>query len=580
MTIKERCLNGIGYLNNQRGNRDVTAAELASLVGNRDGDKVPDALKSLCDDGALVKKGEAYYIPQKPEVQEQDTPEPVVTPTEHSSEYVDADIDSIEDDDAPPEEVVASKSEYMSMSEYVKTLRHNVTEVRIFKKGRPYRIGHFNDPDLLVEAVESFTFDHQNDETITAVYHSLQDVKQEYFDGRKHTNTLIWQKDAIRNGDTSMWTMFPIDVDPVKGDDAEDKDSATQSEVMLALQKAGEIRDWFASNGIVLLEAMSGNGAHLLIPIKPEPATDENRSLVKRMGNLLNSHFISDNNLFSVDKKVYNSGRVWKLYGTVTRKGPGTERRPHRTSRIKRGDVVEYTLADLERVIGTLGDLNPPAQPKQKGSVSYSNQPSNGKMRFCGNSLPEWEAYITNNFTGVNLTEWIYVVGDNGNYHASRVDCIFHSGHVADACFTYGDNGKPGYMCQHNGCSDMKLENVYQLYGIDKMLPRQDIIRIESKDAFLIVMDDFRVLGYSYNNRPICDDGDLDEGVRHYCFLDVQCSMQSDCSGIYYIQYPENMKNPRAEVKRYWECQCTCDKLVFFDERQEVSNDRRNNATV
>ena len=77
--------------------------------------------------------------------------------------------------------------------------------------------------------------------------------------------------------------------------------------------------------------ADSGNGAHLLYRIDL-PNDDESRDLVKHCLEVLASVF--NDAVAQVDIANFNAARIWKLYGTMSRKGDSTADRPHRRAAI------------------------------------------------------------------------------------------------------------------------------------------------------------------------------------------------------------------------------------------------------
>jgi hypothetical protein len=54
--------------------------------------------------------------------------------------------------------------------------------------------------------------------------------------------------------------------------------------------------------------------------------------LLKRRLQALSPKFTSP--AVKIDEKVFNPARIWKLYGTTSRKGENTTERPHRRSEI------------------------------------------------------------------------------------------------------------------------------------------------------------------------------------------------------------------------------------------------------
>ena len=77
------------------------------------------------------------------------------------------------------------------------------------------------------------------------------------------------------------------------------------------------------------IAADSGNGAHLLYRVDL-PADDG--WLVQHCLEALAQRF--DDDVVKVDKAVFNPARIWKLYGTVARKGDDTPDRPHRIAKV------------------------------------------------------------------------------------------------------------------------------------------------------------------------------------------------------------------------------------------------------
>ena len=121
---------------------------------------------------------------------------------------------------------------------------------------------------------------------------------------------------------------LPIDIDPLRPSGV----SSTDEEHGLALAKADEVARWIAGLGFPEpVRADSGNGAHLLYRIDL-PNDEAATALVKSCLATLDALFSDDR--VNVDTANFNAARIWKLYGTVSRKGDNTPDRPHRRSRI------------------------------------------------------------------------------------------------------------------------------------------------------------------------------------------------------------------------------------------------------
>jgi hypothetical protein len=119
---------------------------------------------------------------------------------------------------------------------------------------------------------------------------------------------------------------LPIDLDSVRAAGI----SATEEEHDLAIERARQICDALRIEGWPLpILADSGNGGHLLYKIDL-PVDDG--GIVKRCLEGLALRF--DDDRVKVDQTVFNPARIWKLYGTVSRKGDSLPDRPHRLARI------------------------------------------------------------------------------------------------------------------------------------------------------------------------------------------------------------------------------------------------------
>jgi hypothetical protein len=123
-----------------------------------------------------------------------------------------------------------------------------------------------------------------------------------------------------------LW--LPIDVDPVRPAGI----SSTNDERALALETAHTIRSTLLGEGWEApLLADSGNGIHLLYPIDECP---DDGGYVKRVLTELAAAFSTD--AVKIDVALFNPARIWKLYGSVARKGDHAPvvGRPHRLSRL------------------------------------------------------------------------------------------------------------------------------------------------------------------------------------------------------------------------------------------------------
>ena len=186
--------------------------------------------------------------------------------------------------------------------------------------------GYFSDPSALVKAVEPL----DTDGSVQGIYVTLNEVNPALLSRRANRIKMrLGKKDSTTSdADILRRRWLPIDIDPVRPSGV----SSTNEEHSLALSKADAIAAWLASLGFPdPVRGDSGNGAHLLYHVDL-PNDDQATMLVKGCLATLNA-FFSDEQV-SVDTANFNAARIWKLYGTVSRKGDNTPERPYRRSRI------------------------------------------------------------------------------------------------------------------------------------------------------------------------------------------------------------------------------------------------------
>ena len=142
---------------------------------------------------------------------------------------------------------------------------------------------------------------------------------------------------------------FPVDIDAVRASGV----SSSDAEHTAALDKAARIAQYLKDEGWPEpIVGDSGNGAHLLYAIDM-PNNAESTDLVKRGLEALALLF--NDKLSTVDTANHNASRIWKLYGTVSRKGDSTKARPHRRSKLESfpDRVVPTSKEQLIQLAGT-----------------------------------------------------------------------------------------------------------------------------------------------------------------------------------------------------------------------------------
>lgn len=187
------------------------------------------------------------------------------------------------------------------------------------------------------------------------VYFTLNPIAPEILE-KFPVNKVAPTRVATRDQDILKRKWIPIDIDPVRNVKAQvgQKYSSSKDELELAIKKARQIRDWLNhecgwKNCLNVL-AQSGNGAHLEYLVNLSN-TDESRDLIKALLTELDAKFSDET--ARVDTAVYNSGRIWKVYGTQACKGENTPDRPHRVAEIiETNPGREVPLKKIQKAIG------------------------------------------------------------------------------------------------------------------------------------------------------------------------------------------------------------------------------------
>ncbi len=201
-----------------------------------------------------------------------------------------------------------------------------VTELRALGVSTPeYRRGHtvsgyFNDVEALAQVAMEVAPD------AAGVYFTPNPVNPALLARASNRARAVNQEPLSSDPDVVARRWLLVDIDAVRPAGI----SSTDTEHDAAIAKAKVIREALAARGWPQpILADSGNGTHLLYRVDL-PVDDG--GIVKRALEALAAEF--DDNLSHVDTKVFNPARIWKLYGTVARKGDDLSDRPHRMARI------------------------------------------------------------------------------------------------------------------------------------------------------------------------------------------------------------------------------------------------------
>ena len=131
-----------------------------------------------------------------------------------------------------------------------------------------------------------------------------------------------------------QWLLIDIDPDRPTGI------PSSEAELEAARIVGQQVPDWLMNQHGFLepIEAMSGNGWHLMFPIdmpnSPDATELVKRALFAAAGRFGGANTPAGLPTVTVDTSVFNPGQLTKLYGTMVHKGHAIEGRPLRRSRI------------------------------------------------------------------------------------------------------------------------------------------------------------------------------------------------------------------------------------------------------
>jgi P4 family phage/plasmid primase-like protien len=272
----------------------------------------------------------------------------------------------------------------------------------------------------------------------------------------------------------SRWLL--VDVDPVRPAGI----SSSQYELEQAAQVGEELTAWLEKEcgwpaGI---RALSGNGYHInyrLPDLEPCPEISGSGGLLHKALQALQGRFGRDG--IKIDQVNYNLSRIWKLYGTMARKGDSTAARPHRRA------AVAATAPELLEQVGLVSRLQleelaalapepekkqaPPPSPRkenqpvvgQDGGKKYDKQL--GKIK-----LDEYLAHYNITVTATKT------VGTGGTLYAFD-QCVFNEEHRGHKCcgLVYSDTPPHlTYQCFHDTCKGRTWKEARQIISGDAKL--------------------------------------------------------------------------------------------------------------
>ncbi|WP_028316664.1 DNA primase family protein [Desulfatibacillum aliphaticivorans] len=277
---------------------------------------------------------------------------------------------------------------------------------------------------------------------------------------RASNRLIVANKKGLTTGNNHIKAIrwLPIDLDPKRPAGI----SSSKQELGLAKEAA--------VNVVNLLEkelgfppgvrALSGNGYHVCYRLPDLENTleiSESKGLIHLCLAALQAKIQVDG--VDIDQKVFNASRIWKLYGTMARKGDHTDDRPHRRSRLLNN--APAALADVPVVpLELLEKLAAMAPKDDKGgapSTSSSNkaQPPAVQPRKndpTGGDLGplDVEKYLTHYGREIKR-----IKPDGDKTWFLLQECVFDPSHSDGEAAIVSSPNKPflTYHCFHDSCN-------------------------------------------------------------------------------------------------------------------------------
>jgi hypothetical protein len=323
-------------------------------------------------------------------------------------------------------------------------------------EGKGVTFGYYDDLDRMAEDVASlsgkargiyFTPNPVNPDLLQHSPNHLKRFIRSNLEEGNQGNALTYDADIMRR----RWLL--VDFDPVRSNGIKGS-PATDAEEQAAINQGRALRDWLRSLGWPdPLIVASGKGCQLSYPIDL-PNDDESQILVERCLHAV-AHLLR-NPAVKLDTSVYNAGRIWKVPGTLSRKGTPSPDRPHRLARILVApDTLEVVaLAQLE-ALAAMGPGTAYSRPTAR-QVDASLQ---GQGDYSTLDAVSW--FQSHSHYGRNL---------GSGKHAVR--CPWEDQHTeqrpaedSDSVIWEAERGKwPTFYCSHDHCQGQTIRDVINLW--------------------------------------------------------------------------------------------------------------------
>ena len=290
--------------------------------------------------------------------------------------------------------------------------------------------GYFDEHEAFIKAIRATNkTDHQG------IYFTLQKIDNRLL-GRAF-NRLKPSIQSTSDNDVRAYRWLLIDIDPCRPSGI----SSSDTELQNAKDTAIQVIAWLSEKGFPEpIQAMSGNGVHLLYRLLDTPVIESTIRFIQDFLKLLAKRFNSVK--VNIDTSVFNPARICRLYGTSAKKGDSIPAGPHREARPHRGSYIVSLPEPLEAVseeaLQTMFKLFKKVQPRQ--APRRTSTPSKDSKLDVSKYLDHYQIEHR-------------VKQKNGSTFFCLDHCIFDAAHSNnEASIIQGSDGKLLYQCFHNSC--------------------------------------------------------------------------------------------------------------------------------
>jgi hypothetical protein len=306
--------------------------------------------------------------------------------------------------------------------------------------------GYFNDLEKAVVEVVKL------DGKAPAIYFTLNPVNPALL-ARAVNHVKEWAPYTTADGDVTRRLRLPLDFDPQRPAGI----SSTDAEHDAALQRTHAAAAFLNGMGWPdPILADSGNGGHAVYQIDL-PNDADSAKLVQQVLQTLARFFDDAPDApirVCLDTTVHNASRIWKVPGTLAKKGDSTPERPHRRAHVLSAPAAP-TLVTREQLVAlckALGDEpEPPPRSERQNGARTNHRTENSPLHIA-----DFGAYLDAHTIGYRET------GKSAKTDARHflLDACVWAGHADHAAWAYQmPNGNIATGCSHNSCSGKGLRD-------------------------------------------------------------------------------------------------------------------------